>query len=68
MESVYLYMYPPFEAACPWCPRIEKNSGTPYNPLVADVMEEVFGPTAGEDRPQLHPHAQPALQTLMEIV
>ena len=24
MESVYLYTYPPFEAACPWCPRIEK--------------------------------------------
>ena len=41
--------------------------GTPYNPLVVGVMEEVFGPTAGEDRPQLHPHAQLAVQTLVEI-
>ena len=26
MESVYLYMYPPFEAACPWCPHCVKKS------------------------------------------
>ena len=41
--------------------------GTPYNPLVADVMTAVFGPTAGEDRPQLHPRAQPAVQTLVSL-
>ena len=26
MESVYLYMYPPFEAACPRCPHCVKKS------------------------------------------
>jgi hypothetical protein len=41
--------------------------GTPYNPLVVDVMEEVFGPTAGEDRPLLHPRAQPVVRSLLEI-
>ena len=45
-----------------------RGRGTPYNPLVSDVMERVYGPTAGEDRPQLHPHAQPAVQTLVETV
>ena len=44
-----------------------RGRGTPYNPLVSDVMERVYGPTAGEDRPQLHPHAQPVVQTLVEI-
>ena len=30
-----------------------RGRGTPYNPLVSDVMERVYmyGPTAGEDRP-----------------
>ena len=42
-----------------------RGRGTPYNPLVSDIMERVYGPTAGEDRPQLHPHAQSAVQTLV---
>ena len=37
-----------------------RGRGTPYNPLVSDVMERVYGPTAGEDRPHLdgrHPRS-----------
>ena len=44
-----------------------ERARAPVAPLVADVLERVYGPTAGEDRALLHPSVQPAVQTLMEI-